>query len=269
MTVASKGGTSKPLSPPPPPSASNSVGTGAPAPATEASNIKTNVDVNAKVTGIGEGGHHADISIGGEMDSLLHNSIQDRLSGKNKMSDIVFQGAQEKLFKATQGQTRRGRMAAMADAARRGVFRSGATSAVIADIETEGIKAYSEGVKDLLIQKAQMDHEDMIKAIDQGQAWLANTRQYQLGLEQNAIAREQIKATLAAAAMSAAATRYAADRGLEGARANAGAIRAGQQQAYNDSRAIGLDGHVQTYTDQNGNTVPMSIQQFNQKNSYP
>ena len=188
---------------------------------------------------IGEQGFFADPSIGGDLDKLIKKNLMDRVQGKNpKFSAEIMQHMKEKLFKETQGQTRRARMSLMADAARRGVFRSGATGGLIRDVEIAGIQAYSSGVKDLLIQKAMSDHEDMIKAIDAAQTWLANTRQYQLGLEQNDIARQQVKATIAAASMMASASRYAADQGLKGARAGAGAMRAGQQQAFQDSRQV-------------------------------
>lgn len=186
---------------------------------------------------IGDGGFKADLAIGGKMDRLIESNLSDRLQGKNpKFSEEIMTMQKEKLFRETQGQTRRGRMALMADSARRGVFRSEATGTLIRDVETAGMQQYSSGVKDLMIRKAEMDHEDMIQAINQSQQWLQGLRQYSLGIEQNAIAREQIQATLAAAAMSASASMYAADRGLEGARGIAGAQRAATQQAYNDSR---------------------------------
>jgi len=198
---------------------------------------------------IGEQGFQADVSVGGEMDKLIKDNLMSRVEGKNpKYSEEIMGHMKEKLFRETQGQTRRARMSLMADAARRGVFRSEATGGLIRDAEIAGIQAYSSGVKDLLIQKAMADHDDMIKAIDSSQQWLANTRQYQLGLEQNEIGRQQIKASLAAAAMSAAASRYAADRGLEGARAGASASRWAAEQAFLDNRAL----------DSKGNYIPDS-----------
>lgn len=193
---------------------------------------------------IGAGGFKADISIGGDIDRKIQKNLSDRLNGKNPtFSQEILDHHKEKLFRETQGQTRRGRMALMADSARRGVFRSEATGSLIRDVEIAGVQQYSSGVKDLMIKKAEMDHQDMKEAINQSMTWLQGTRQYALGLEQNAIAREQVKATLAAAAMQAAASMYAADQGLKGARAVAGASRAATQQAYMDSRAVDSTGH--------------------------
>jgi hypothetical protein len=193
---------------------------------------------------IGEGGFKADLSIGNSLDRLIQQNLTDRLEGrKTTFSEDVVDAMKEKLFRETQGQTRRGRMALMADAARRGVFRSEATGSLIRDIELAGLQQYSSGVKDILLQKAMKDHEDMTTAIGQSQQWLQGLRQYALGLEQNAIAREQVKATLAAAAMQASASRYAADQALKGAQAAAGASRYAANMAYNAQRAVDSSGN--------------------------
>ncbi len=193
---------------------------------------------------------------------LIKKNLMDRVQGKNPaFSQEIMTHMKEKLFKDTQGQTRRARMALMADAARRGVFRSEATGGLIRDAEIAGIQAYSSGVKDLLIQKAMSDHDDMIKAIEGAQTWLAGSRQYQLGLEQNEIARQQIKATLAAAAMMASASRYAADQGLKGARAAAGAARWGAEQAHLDNRYLTSGGHTVKQQSGAGAGRSISIQQ--------
>ena len=243
-----KGKRGKRLQPPPPPGTSTATGTTAAAGGAAKTSAPSAGGLLKEVTGatnelgkkgIGSGGFHADLSIGNNMDKLIEKNISDRLSGKSPtFSDEIMQMQKEKLFRETQGQTRRGRMSLMADAARRGVFRSEATGTLVRDIEIAGMQQYSSGVKDLMIKKAEMDHEDMVQAIRDGQQWLQGLRQYSLGLEQNAIAREQIKATLAAAAMQAAASMYAADQGLKGSRAIAGASRAAAEQAHQDSRAV-------------------------------
>jgi hypothetical protein len=230
--------TAAPTPTPPPPGAtySRQPEPGYVAPLINAATEATNAQGDK---GIGSGGFRADVSIGNDMDKLIQKNLTDRLEGRNpSFSDEIMAHNKEKLFKETTGATRRGRMSLMADAARRGVFRSEATGTLIRDVEIAGMQQYSSGVKDLMIEKAKSDHKDMTEAITAAQQWMQGLRQYSLGLEQNAIAREQIKATLAAAAMQASASMYAADQGLKGARANAGAIRAGQQQQYNDSRAI-------------------------------
>ena len=259
VTVGAKGKVKRPLPPPPgtatakgavspvvaaPGTSSVSVTKSAPAPGVAGGLIKETAEATNQLgkKAIGEGGFHADLNIGNDMDKLIQKNLTDRLEGRNPtFSDEIMAAHKEKLFRETQGQTRRGRMALMADSARRGVFRSEATGTLVRDLEIAGMQQYSSGVKDLMIAKAQQDHEDMVQAIGQAQQWMQGLRQYALGLEQNAIAREQIKATLAAAAMQASATMYAADQGLKGARANAGAIRVGQQQAYNDSRYMVRD----------------------------
>jgi len=242
------------LPPPPPPP------TGSPeAINAVATDVRQQVASSGNAGSIGEGGFRAELSIGGNIDKLIEKNLGDRLAGKNpKFSDEIMAMQKEKLFRESQGATKRGRMAIMADSARRGVFRSEATGTLIRDVEVAGMQQYSSGVKDLMIEKARADHEDMIQAINQSQQWLQGLRQYSLGLEQNAIAREQIKATLAAAAMQAAASRYAADQGLAGARAAAGAARYSANMQYESSRAY----NAQTggYMADSGGR-PISIQQ--------
>lgn len=235
-----------------------------------AGNVREQVARSGNAGKIGEGGFHApdETQSIDQMDKAIQKNLSDRISGKNpRFSDEIMRMQKEKLFRETQGQTRRGRMALMADAARRGVFRSEATGSLIRDVEMEGIRSYSSGVKDLMIKKAEMDHEDMIQAINQGQQFVAATRQYQLGLEQNAIAREQIKATLAAAAMQAAASRYAADQGLKGARAAAGASRYAANLALQSSSSLTYNNDTgayeqTTYIGSDGGTYPMTTQQM-------
>lgn len=186
---------------------------------------------------IGEGGYHADPAVGAELNELLKTNIMDRLAGKNpSYSKEILALQKQKLFESTSGAQLRGRMALYADAARRGIFKSGVTSKNVLRIEREGLKAYTSGVRDLLIEKARSDHKDMLEAVQGAQIWLNGLRQYELGREQNSVAREAIKAqieaahiqaraTMAAASMAASASRYAADQGLAGARAAAGAAK--------------------------------------------
>ena len=199
--------------------------------------------------GIGSGGHIAADDPGGDLNALLKQNIMDRLSGKNpSFSEEILKLQKQKLFEAGQGATFRARMAVMNDAARRGIFRSGVTSKGIRAVELEGMKQYTSGVRDLLIEKARADHQDMVEAVNAAQQWLNGLRQYELGKEQNAIAREQVKATLAAAAMSAAASRYAADRSssaaIQAAKINsiAGAHLNERNQPLVNAQGIGLHG---------------------------
>lgn len=274
MTVRVQTASGMPLrQPPPPPPGRRSGGPANQRTGGRGSNIPTRGDreiaggakhiaQRGPGAGVGESGLKADASIGGDLDNLIKKNLMARVQGKNpKFSEEIMGHMKEKLFKETQGQTRRARMALMADAARRGVFRSEATGGLVADIEIAGIQAYSSGVKDLLVQKAIMDHDDMIKAIDSSQRWLASTRQYQLGLERNAIGREQIKATMAAASMAAAASRYGADQGLKGARAGASAYRWAAQQRELNNRQINTDSEGNVSWPRGPDGKPMSMAQ--------
>lgn len=232
---------------PPPPSTNSSNITDAPAGAGE-----------NKSGQIGDNGFHAGINPSQDMDSLIKQNLQDRLNGQGgPYTPEMMSMLKGKLFDEVQGQIKRGEQNLYSDAARRGIFRSGVTSKAVRDVQNEGIRAYSSGVRDLIIKKMMADYEDKQKAMDLGMKWLDSKRNYELGLERNAIARDQIKASLAAAAMQAAATRYAADQSLKGTRAMAGASRAATAQR---SREAGVwDEANQNYKmDQQGNYVPAS-----------
>mgnify|MGYP001586935042 FL=1 len=186
------------------------------------------------------------------MDALIQSNIKDRLSGKStRFSPEVMGMMKSKLFEETQGQVKRSQARVRSDAIRRGIYQSGVTSGAVKDVENEGLKAYSSGVRDILMQKAMTEYDDRIKSIDAAQNWLQATRQYALGREQNAIAREQIKATLEAASIQASASRYAADRGLDGALANAGASRAAAKMANQQWEA--------SLVEYNGKMVPIAV----------
>lgn len=197
---------------------------------------------------IGSGGYVAANDPHSDLNLLIKKNVMDRISGKSRSfsADIVSK-MKQKLFESTQGQVSRAKQGIYSDAVRRGLFRSGTTSKGISMAENAGIKAYSSGVREILIQKAMADWQDMVKAVDSAQQWLNGVRQYELGKEQNAIAREQIKATLAAAAMQAGASRYAADQALKGALAGAGRKNTGSY--YVDSTGsyvMGPDGNPLT-----------------------
>jgi len=188
---------------------------------------------------IGEGGYHAHPDPHADLDALIKKNVMDRISGRSSaFPPELMEMMKQKLFEETQGQTRRARESIYADAARRGIFRSGVTSGGVAAVETAGIKAYSAGVRDILLQKALADYQDRKEAIRDAMQWINNVRQYELGKEQNAIAREQIKATLEAASIAASAQMYAADQALRGALAAASASRSAANRAYRSSLYI-------------------------------
>jgi hypothetical protein len=82
-------------------------------------------------------------------------------------------------------------------------MRSGVAARAEKDLRTEGIKAYSKGVRELIMKKMDDEFNDKMKAMDTGINYLNSARNYSLGKERNQIAREQIAAQMAAARLSA------------------------------------------------------------------
>jgi hypothetical protein len=138
----------------------------------------------------------------------MSKSIQDHISGilsgqKTRWTPERMGMAKDQLFESTVGQTRAQLKQMDASLARRGLMRSGVAARAEKDLRTEGMKAYSKGVRELIMKKMDDEFNDKMKAMDTAVNWLNSERNYSLGKERNQIAREQIAATMAAARLSA------------------------------------------------------------------
>jgi len=138
----------------------------------------------------------------------------------------------DQLFSATLGRVKTDIRAADAGAARRGMFRSGMANRTENDLRRNALTAYSTGVKDIMIKKAEAEFQDKMAGLNATQSWLQGKRQYEMDKERNAIARAQISASMAAAQLSAQVQR-------EGIAASRGAASA--QMRFNEQgRALSL-----------------------------
>jgi hypothetical protein len=189
---------------------------------------------------------------------MVKQNITDRLKGGGGMSEEQLGLMKGKLRSSIDSETRRRRQSLLSTLVGRGIMRGGAAGEQLKDLELGALKAYSQGMTDILIKKAEMDYADKIAAVDSALKWIDSTRQYMLGKERNAIAREQIKATLEAAAMQASASRYAADQSLKGARAAAGATRSAARMRMEAGRYVDPSGQTVGY---NGGESQLSLQQ--------
>lgn len=128
----------------------------------------------------------------------------DLMQGKGgRFTPERIAGMKSELHQSTFGRVKRMQRDAEAAAARRGIFRSGMSLRMQGDISRDAMQAYSKGVREIMMKKIDAEHEDKIKGAEMSQKWLSDKRNYELGKERNAIARQQIGATMAAAAMSA------------------------------------------------------------------
>lgn len=158
-----------------------------------------------------------------DLDNIIKRNITDRITGKRtRFSEDTIGLMKQELFEEVRGEISRSKDEIYEDAARRGTFRSGSEGQRVDRVIRAGLKAYTSGVRDIMLKKAMAEFDDMNQAVRDGQKWINDIRQYELGKERNVIAREQIQATITAAHISASAAKYAADKGLQGARAAAG-----------------------------------------------
>lgn len=162
---------------------------------------------------------------GQDVEGLIKEGFQDILSGKKgSFSDETFANLKQALFESTRGQAKASQNEALRTAALTGTFRSPATQRVMRDIDTSARSQFTQGVRELMIEKAKAEWSDRMQGLQMAQQWLQQRQSYVLGKAQIAAtlesARIQASATVRAASISAGATRDAA-------RAGAGAARAG------------------------------------------
>ncbi len=216
---------------------------------------------------IGSGGPIAEADPHSAFNIGIKKQLEERLSGAASAFNPEVMGMmKQKLSSAVEGKKEASKRSLRSDLVARGVLRGGVGAESFEGLEISALQEYSAGVRDIMIEKAMSDWQDRKEAARDALAWLDSVRQYELGKESNAIAREQVKATIAAASIAANASMYAADQGLKGARAAAGATRYGAQMAFESSRSVipdpgGGPARVQTYVAPNGQVKQMSISQ--------
>lgn len=164
------------------------------------------------------------------VDDAVRSHIEGTLSGAIKRyDDKTVSQMKQGLFETTRGQAKQSKRNLRAELVRSGTYRSGALGRGIVDIDNSAAASYTQGVRDIMLEKAKAEFDDKNTAIQQAQSWLKQKQDYDLGLKQISAtlesARIQAGATLGAAAMAADATKTAA-------RASAGAARYAADQSF-------------------------------------
>jgi hypothetical protein len=168
------------------------------------------------------------------LDNQVQEHVQGILSGeKSRWSEDRMNMAKDSLFESTVGQTEAQLKGMNKSLARRGLLRTGIAAKAEKDLRSEGMKAYSQGVRELIMKKMDDEFNDKMKAMDTGINWLNSARNFELGRERNVIAREQIAATLQAAAMQAEVAR----EGIKAANGRAAAALGFQRQQAAEANA--------------------------------
>lgn len=133
-------------------------------------------------------------------DRGMSGTIADQLQaiikgGQTRFSPAVLEALKSNLRRSSDAATNRAISANNDEAVALG-GRQGALDKEAMDARIAGASQYSAGVQDIMVQKANADFEDRMSALDRGQKWLDNMRQYELGLDQNSIERDRLRASL-------------------------------------------------------------------------
>ncbi len=134
--------------------------------------------------------------VGGELSQQMEAFLKGVLGGQTRYSPEVMQDIQAGYKAETEGQVNQSTAALNEDLARRGLYRSpvGADQAV--DIRLAGDQRFSEGTRQLRVEKATRDFEDKLSAVDRGQKYLDSLRSYVAQLDVTQAEREKLKATI-------------------------------------------------------------------------
>jgi hypothetical protein len=157
------------------------------------------------------------------MDDQVQSHIKGTLDGSIKrFDDKTISMMKQGLFETTRGQAKQSKRNLRAELARSGTLRSGALARGTVDIDNAANASFTQGVRDIMLEKAKAEFDDKNVAIQQAQGWLKSKQDYDLGIKQMQTtlkaASIQAGATVAAAKLGADATKRAAASGAGAAR---------------------------------------------------
>lgn len=135
-------------------------------------------------------------------DRGMSNMISDRIQailggGQTRYSDDVVNSIKGKLLESSEGRRGANEKAIIADQKARGMYRAGETGKRLAENRMSAASDYTGGVREVLQAKATADFQDKMAALQQGEAWLNNLRNYSLSVDMTKQARAQLQANIA------------------------------------------------------------------------
>lgn len=128
--------------------------------------------------------------------SAIADRIKAIMGGETRFSPEVMASMRGGLHNATQGKLQRTREAIGTDAVSRGMYRSGATSAALADAEMGAASDYTTGVRDIMVQKAMYDFQDKMAGLQAAEQDLERQQQFYLTKDMHQIQRDQLTANI-------------------------------------------------------------------------
>lgn len=133
-----------------------------------------------------------------EFDGRIKSFIDDLMSGKiSQYSPDTLDYIRTDLVRNRERAKETARETIYSDAARRGMFRSGQTSARVDSAIREADATYSKDWTQVLIDKARSDVQMKLAGLERAQDWLNSRRQFILGKESNETQRKLGEAQIA------------------------------------------------------------------------
>lgn len=127
---------------------------------------------------------------------MIQSFAKGVLGGQTRYSPEVMQDILAGFKAESEGQVQQGTESLNQDLANRGLFRSPAGAAQAQQVRLAGDQRFSEGSRQLRVEKATKDFEDKLSAIDRAQADLNSTRSYIAQLDITQAEREKLNATI-------------------------------------------------------------------------
>lgn len=169
------------------------------------------------------------------MDASVREHIQGTLDGSIKRyDDKTISQMKQGLFETTRGQAAQSKRSLRAELARSGTLRSGALARGTIDIDNAANASFTQGVRDIMLEKAKAEFDDKNVAIQQAQSWLKQKQDYDLGIK-------QMQTTIQAASIQAGATVAAAKLGADATRAAAGSAAGAAKYAAEKQFQLGME----------------------------
>lgn len=172
----------------------------------------------------------------------IEAAVRDLLKNNSAFTPEVMDAMKAQLHSATEGKLAANVDALQRDASSRGLGRTSYEASKVAAARNQSASDYGAGVQDMYVQKAKQEFADKVAALDRGQKYLDQYRQWVLALDASDTEKERSKAELSLAYTKISQEREAlmaqikAQFGLAAFGANANAQLAEYQNAPREGR---------------------------------
>jgi hypothetical protein len=135
--------------------------------------------------------------VGGDVDKMIQGFLSGVIQGgQTRYSPEVMQDLYAGEKRTTEAQVANDTQGVNEDLAARGLYRSPVGADIAADVRRSGDARFSEGTRNIRIEKAKQDFEDRLSAVDRAQKNIDQLRSYLAQLDMTQAEREKLKATI-------------------------------------------------------------------------